>query len=256
MIGYRRGLDLDGSVVAVTGAASGIGRATALALADRGARPVLLGPPGDALLEAAAACAARGAAALPLTVDVTGADAVAAAARQAVERFGRLDGWVAVPDDTAVTPVGPLQTVPSADLRRQWAVTVLGAVHGAGAALPYMTAQRRGVLVVVSSVVGQVARPYAAADGMSAAALRSMAAALRQELRLGGVRGVAVSTVLVGVDASVIRTATTVVGQLRRPRLEVVAGGPLETVLTHGHALVPGLTEWIVTELAHRKAAS
>ena len=107
--------------------------------------------------------------------------------------------------------------------------------------------------MVVSSVVGQVARPYAAVDGMSAAALRSMAGALRQELRLGGV---AVSTVLVGVDASVVRTATTVVGQLRRPRLEVVAGGPLETVLTHGHALVPGLTEWIVTELAHRKAAS
>jgi NAD(P)-dependent dehydrogenase (short-subunit alcohol dehydrogenase family) len=144
VIGYRRGLDLDGSVVAVTGAASGIGRATALALADRGARPVLLGPPGDALLEAAAECVARGAAALPLTVDVTDADVVAGAARQAVERFGRLDGWVAVPDEPAVTPVGPLQAVPSADLRRQWAVTVLGAVHGAGAALPYMTAQRRG----------------------------------------------------------------------------------------------------------------
>jgi NAD(P)-dependent dehydrogenase (short-subunit alcohol dehydrogenase family) len=53
VIGYRRGLDLDGSVVAVTGAASGIGRATVLALAERGARPVLLGPPGDAQLEAA-----------------------------------------------------------------------------------------------------------------------------------------------------------------------------------------------------------
>jgi hypothetical protein len=88
--------------------------------------------------------------------------------------------------------------------------------------------------------VGQVARPYAAVDGMSAAALRSMAGALRQELRLGGVRGVAVSTVLVGVDSSVGRTATTVVVQLRRPRLEVVAGGPLETALTHGHPLVPG----------------
>jgi NAD(P)-dependent dehydrogenase (short-subunit alcohol dehydrogenase family) len=130
----------------VTGAASGIGRATVLALANRGARPVLLGPSGGALAEVAAECAARGAAALPLTVDVTDTDVdvVAGAARQAVERFGRLDGWVAVPDDTAVTPVGPLQAVPSADLRRQWAVTVLGAVHGAGAALPYMTAQGEG----------------------------------------------------------------------------------------------------------------
>jgi hypothetical protein len=83
-----------------------------------------------------------------------------------------------------------------------------------------------------------------------------MAGAVRQELRLGGVRGAAVSTVLVGVDSPVGGTATTVVGQLRRPRLEVVAGDPLETALTHGHALVPGLTEWIVAELAHRKAAS
>ena len=86
-----------------------------------------------------------------------------------------------------------------------------------------MTVQHRGVLVIVSSVVGQVARPYGAARGMSAAALRSMAGALRQELRLDGVDGVAVGTVLVAAETTADRAAATVVGQLKRPRLEVVA---------------------------------
>jgi short-subunit dehydrogenase len=109
---------------------------------------------------------------------------------------------------------------------------------------------------------------------MSRAAVRSMAAALRQELRLGRVRGVAVTTMLApSVDTPLHRVAAnhsgravrpmrpiypaervaaTILRQLRRPRLEVVAGGPLAKALTHGHALVPGLTEWLVAEEARR----
>jgi hypothetical protein len=48
------------------------------------------------------------------------------------------------------------------------------------------------------------------------------------------------------------RVAATILRQLRRPRLEVVAGGPLAKALAHGHALVPGLTEWLVAEEARR----
>jgi hypothetical protein len=90
---------------------------------------------------------------------------------------------------------------------------------------------------------------------MAAAAARVLAAALRQELRLDGVRGVAVTTVLapdVGPApgsfpaGSNERVAATVVSRLRHPGLEKVAGGPLAKAVVHGHALVPVLTEWLV----------
>jgi NAD(P)-dependent dehydrogenase (short-subunit alcohol dehydrogenase family) len=128
-----------------------------------------------------------------------------------------------------------------------------------------MIAQEHGVLVNVSSLLGQIVLPYGAAYSMSKAAVRSMAAALREELRLDGVRGVAVGAVLVpAVDTPIYRAAAnhsgrtphppppvhtaervaaTILRQLRRPRLEVVAGGPLAKAVAHGHPLAPIVTE-------------
>jgi NAD(P)-dependent dehydrogenase (short-subunit alcohol dehydrogenase family) len=259
MAGYRRGLELAGSVVVVTGASSGIGRATALALARAGARSVLVARRAGELDAVAADC---GPDALTVPADVTDPDAVEEVARRAVERFGRLDGWV---NCAAVMMFGSLLQVPPADVRRVLEVDVLGYVHGARAALPRMIAQEHGVLVNVSSLLGQIALPYGAAYSMSKAAIRSMAAALREELRLDGVRGVMVTTVLVpAIDTPIYRVAAnhsgrtphppppvysaervaaTILRQLRRPRLEVVAGGPLAKALTHGHPIAPIVTE-------------
>jgi hypothetical protein len=79
-----------------------------------------------------------------------------------------------------------------------------------------------------------------------------LAAALRQELRHAG-RGVAVTAVLARepdappfLRSAPERVASTVLRQLRRPRLEKVAGGLLVKALVHGHALVPAATEWVV----------
>ena len=241
MAGYRRGLRLRGGVVVVAGAAGPVGRETARALAEAGARPVLREPAGS----------------LP------DADAVRDAARAVVARYGRLDGWVQYPSATAS---GGLLDLPLDQLRSVLDADLLGAVHAARAALPHMVAQRRGVLVVVVPVHAQVARPFGAPPGMAGAAVRVMAAALRQELRLDGVRGVAVTTVLAPPAAfdeadrtfprgSVERVAATVLAQLRHPRLEKVAGGPLTKALVHGHALVPGVTERLVALRAARQPA-
>jgi NAD(P)-dependent dehydrogenase (short-subunit alcohol dehydrogenase family) len=171
------------------------------------------------------------------------------AARQVVARHGRIDGWVQFADARAG---GGLRELPPEQVDRVLDAGLLGAVRGARAVLPLMAAQGSGVFVVVASVHGQVARPFAPTAGMTGAALRVLAAALRQELRLGGVRGVAVTAVLAPEledsfptgDAE--RVAATVLRQLRRPRLEKVAGGPVAKAVVHGHALVPGLTEWLV----------
>ena len=233
MAGYRRGLRMPGSVVAVAGApevvGGPVGGAVATALAAAGARPVLL----DA-------------------VDPADGDAVRVAARTVVDRWGRLDGWVHCAGSAAS---GRLLDLPPDEIRRVLDVDLLGAVHGARAALPHMLARGSGVLVVVASLHGQVARPYGAPQGMAAAGVRVLAAALRQELRRDGARGVAVTTVLAPepdlpgpafLRGRPERVAATVVAQLRRPRLEKVAGGPLTKALVHGHALVPAATEWFV----------
>ena len=252
MAGYRRGLRLHGAVVVVVGAAGPVGRATARLLAERGARPVLLDVPGPGLDRAA-----RDVGAPAFGVDVTDAVAVRDAARLAA-RGGRVDGWVQCPAATAMS-AGGLLDVPPSQVRRVLEVDVLGAVHGARAAVPYL-AGHGGVLVVVVSVHGQVARPFAAPQGMAAAAVRVMAGALRQELRLGGVRGVAVTAVLAPDGAFPAgrpdRVAATVVRRLRHPALETVAGGPVAKAVVHGHALVPPLTEWLVARWSGDRSAS
>ena len=88
------GRKLDGAVVMVTGASSGIGRATGLAFADRGARAVLAARRVDALDEPARECRAVGGQALAVPTDTTDEAAVTELARRAVEWFGRIDVWV------------------------------------------------------------------------------------------------------------------------------------------------------------------
>ena len=82
---------LDGAVVVVTGASSGIGRATGLAFAERGARVVEAARRADALEDLARECKAVGGQALAAPTDVTDEAAVADLARRAIERFGRID---------------------------------------------------------------------------------------------------------------------------------------------------------------------
>lgn len=250
MAGYWRGLRLRGSVVVVAGGSGPVGRATVTALATRGARPVVMDVQAEDVGQA-----------LTVPADLIDPDAVQDAAREVVDRCGRIDGWVQCPG----TPTsGALLDLPLDEVRRVVERDLLGAVHGARAALPHMISAGNGVLVVVASVHGQVALPFGAPASMAAAAVRVMAGALREELRLGGVRGVAVTAVLAPTPRPVsgpervptraglqsprdVAVARTVLRQLRHPRLEKVAGGPVVKAVVHGHALVPGVTEWLVT---------
>ena len=222
-----------GSVVVVTGASSGIGRATALAFARKGCAVVLAARRREALEEVARECERhRGAQALAVPTDVTDAASVDDLARRAVERFGRIDVWV---NDAAVTVFGPFLDV-----------NVMGYVHGARAALGVMREQGWGTLVNVSSVVAALPQPYTHAYGMSKAAVRALGTSLRQELWLEGARRIKVCTVLPAtIDTPLFehaanytgrkpvamppvyspeRVARAVVGLVRSPRREVVVG--------------------------------
>jgi NADP-dependent 3-hydroxy acid dehydrogenase YdfG len=170
---------IEGSVVVITGASSGIGRAAAVAFAREGARVVLAARDGAALDEVACACAAEGAEALAVVTDVSDERAVEALARAAIDRFGRLDTWV---NDAGVYQMGTLEDTPMDVFRRIFEVNVLGLVHGCKAALARFRAQGSGVLINVGSAAGKVAYADASAYCASKHAVHALTSSLRQEL--------------------------------------------------------------------------
>ncbi|MDR7300098.1 SDR family oxidoreductase [Haloactinomyces albus] len=261
-------------VAVVTGASSGIGRATALALAGRGCALVLTARRAEALQRVAEECSERGEQALVVPADVGDAEAVERVARHARDRFGRIDVWV---NAAAVTVFGPFQDIPLEDFRRVIEVNLMGCVHGSRAALAVFREQGRGVLVNMSSVAGAIAQPYTAAYGMSKSAVRALSTSLRQELWLDDAVGIDVCTVLpAAIDTPLFRdaanytgrevramppvytperVASTILSLVRRPRREVVVG-PMSRSLVMQSKCTPGFVEKLMAFQVNRSHLS
>lgn len=172
-------LDLHGAVVVVTGASSGIGRATALEFAERGSRLVLAARRADALEALARECEQRSAQAIAVPTDVADEEAVNGLAQKALEAYGVLDVWV---NNAAVSVFGRAEETPSHAIRRLLEVNFLGCVWGARAALRQFRRQGRGVLINTASMLGKGGAPYASYYAASKHALLGYAQSLRMEL--------------------------------------------------------------------------
>jgi NAD(P)-dependent dehydrogenase (short-subunit alcohol dehydrogenase family) len=168
---------MSGTVV-VTGASTGIGRATALRLA-RGDFTVLAGVRRQEDADALHAAEAR---IEPVIVDVTDAAAVAALRERLAG--APLAGLV---NNAGIAIAGPLEGIPLDELRRQYEVNVFGLVAVTQALLEPLRAGR-GRIVNVGSIGGRIATPFVAPYSSSKAAVRSLSTSLRRELRPWGIR--------------------------------------------------------------------
>jgi NAD(P)-dependent dehydrogenase (short-subunit alcohol dehydrogenase family) len=250
------------AVVVVTGASSGIGRATVEALAAQGATVAAVARREAPLEELAAGRPGdddgRGRV-LAMPADVTDPDAMDRVAADTVAATGKLDAWV---NNAAVQQYGRFEDLPLEEWRRVVDVNLLGYVHGTRAALPWFREQGEGVLVNVASVLAKVPAPLQSAYVTSKYAIRGFTEALRQELR--DADGIALCTVLPGpIDTplfqhaanrtghvvtppqpvvDVDRVADAIVGAIASPRREIAVGVNTRLGLV-GNRLAPGLTE-------------
>ena len=165
-------------VVVITGASSGIGEATALLLAARGAK-VVLGARGVPRLEALAArISAAGGQVASVRTDVRSRADVAALVALAVERFGRLDVLVS---NAGVGPISPLDDLRVDDWEAMIDINIKGVLYGIAAALPLFRAQGSGQFVNVASTAAHRIVPTMAVYAATKLAVRTISEGLRQE---------------------------------------------------------------------------
>src|ERR1051326_9024338 len=165
--------------VVITGAAAGVGRATARAFGRRGARIGLLARSVEDLNDAASEIEAAGGAALVLPTDMADSDAVEAAAEAVERQFGPIDIWV---NCAMATIFSRVWDITPEEYRRATEVTYLGYVWGTMAALRRMRPRNRGAIVQVGSALAYRAIPLQSAYCGAKFAIRGFTDSLRSEL--------------------------------------------------------------------------
>lgn len=170
----------DNEVVVVTGATSGVGRATAEQFGEHGASVGLLARGTDGLEGAKADVEAAGGEAIAIECDVTDFEAIERAADQIEDTFGPIDVWV---NNAMTTVFSRFLDVTPEEYERVTDVTYLGAVHGTRVALQRMTEREEGSIVQVGSALSYRGIPLQSAYCGSKFAMRGFTESIRTELQ-------------------------------------------------------------------------
>src|SRR5271154_3304596 len=188
--------DLSGQVVAVTGASSGIGEATALACARAGAAVALAARRVERIEALARRIGDDGGRAIAVASDVGVQEQAQAFVARAYAELGRLDVLV---NNAGVMLLGPIENAPTDEWRRMIHANVFGVLYCSHAALPLMREQGGGHIVNVSSVAGRFARAGSGGYNLTKFGVGAFSESLRQE---GVALGVRVTTIEPGAVAT------------------------------------------------------
>ena len=268
---YRTTRMLHGAAVLITGASSGIGRMTALALAQAGARLILVARRSGRLEEVVRDIEAKGGVAIAFPGDVTALGTMDAAVHRCVSRFGRIDliinnageGFFASTEETT-----------EEDLDRILAVNFKGTFYGIKAALPVMSRQGAGHIINVASTAGRRGSPYVGAYCASKFAVVGLTESLRVELLGSGIdvslfcpgatrteffdvarRRTPHHRGLVGPVESPEQVAARIVKLAKRPRAEVIAQPFRRKLFLSLNLIAPTLVDRLLASMIGRSGS-
>ena len=248
-------------VVVITGASSGIGRATVREFAKHGAHIGLLARNEDALNAAKDEVESLGGRAVVIPTDVTEADQVEAAADRVEEEFGPIDIWV---NDAMTVVFAPLKDITPEEFKRATEVNYLGFVYGTMSALKRMLPRDRGTIVQVGSALAYRGIPLQSTYCGSKFAIRGFTDSLRTELKHDGSNVHVTMPQLPGLNTPQFDHCRIKLGHYPQPvppiyqpevaaegiyyaahhkRREVYVGASTAIVIM-GNKLLPGLGDW------------
>lgn len=177
--------NIQGKVVVITGASSGLGEATARMLSAHGATVVLGARRLDAITRLASELSEKGGKALAVCTDVVRQDQVKNLIDSAVNEYGRVDVLI---NNAGLMPHSPLERLKVADWEQMIDVHLKGLMYGIASALPHMIRQKGGHMIMVSSVAGHKVRPGSAVYAATKTAVRVIAEGFRQEVKPHNIR--------------------------------------------------------------------
>ena len=182
--------NIEGKVVVITGASSGLGEATARHLSAQGASVVLGARRVERIQALADELNRSGGKALAIPTDVTHVDEVKHLVDAAVQTYGRIDVII---NNAGLMPHSPLERLKIDDWNRTIDVNIKGMLYGIAAALPYMKQQKAGQIINVSSVAGHKVRPTSAVYAATKAAVLVISEGLRMEVKPYNIRTTVIS---------------------------------------------------------------
>ena len=182
--------NVDGKVIVITGASSGVGEASARLLSSQGATLVLGARRAERIQALADELNGKGGKALAVPTDVTDRTQVKHLVDSAVEKYGRVD---VILNNAGVMPHSPLERLKVDDWEQMIDVNLKGVLYGIAAVLPHMKAQKNGHIINTSSVAGHKVRPGSAVYAATKTAVLVISEGLRQEVKPYNIRTTVIS---------------------------------------------------------------
>lgn len=210
--------NIEGKVVVITGASSGLGEATARLLAAQGATVVLGARRTDRIQALADELTGSGGKALAVSTDVTDCDQVKRLVDAAVQTYGRIDVLI---NNAGLMPHSPLERLKVDEWDQMIDVNLKGVLYGIAAALPYMQQQKSGHIINVSSVAGHKVRAGGVVYAATKTAVRVLSEGLRMEVKPYNIRTTVISPGAVATELPYSVTEPDIAATMQRFYAEI-----------------------------------